>query len=61
MAHTCPICGMTCHCGGDIDDICFGESDEFCTHCDYDEDESDPDDELNDLQERNDPNDSRNL
>lgn len=23
MAHTCPICGSTCHCNGDIDDCCF--------------------------------------
>ena len=21
MAHTCPVCWMTCHCNGDIDDI----------------------------------------
>lgn len=21
MAHSCPECGMWCHCGGDIDDI----------------------------------------
>ena len=64
MAHTCPNCGMTCHCGGDIDDICFGEADEFCSHCecgDYDffeeEPEIDPDQEAED----NNPNDSRNL
>lgn len=25
MAHTCPNCGCTCHCRGDIDDINFGE------------------------------------
>lgn len=25
MAHTCPECGFNCHCGGDIDDINFGE------------------------------------
>ncbi|HKB54224.1 MAG TPA: hypothetical protein VKD22_09500 [Ramlibacter sp.] len=31
MAHDCPDCGMQCHCGGDIDDINFGESD-ACTH-----------------------------
>jgi len=23
MAHTCPVCGMTCYCNGDIDDICI--------------------------------------
>lgn len=31
MAHTCPDCGLVCYCGGDIDDICFGE-DLGCTH-----------------------------
>ena len=37
MAHTCPDCGLTCHCGGDIDDIDFGDDSEeaiACTHCD---------------------------
>ena len=23
--HSCPECGMTCHCGGDIDDLHWGE------------------------------------
>lgn len=32
MAHECPECGLLCHCNGDIDDICFGESDE-CKCC----------------------------
>jgi hypothetical protein len=40
MSHECPDCGMTCHCGGDIDDICFGETDEYCSHC---ENEREPD------------------
>lgn len=31
MAHECPECWESCHCGGDIDDIDFGESD-ACTH-----------------------------
>lgn len=31
MAHTCPECYMICHCGGDIDDIDWGES-IHCTH-----------------------------
>lgn len=26
MAHECDECGMTCHCGGDIDDIHWGVS-----------------------------------
>lgn len=25
MAHECSECGMSCHCGGDIDDIFWGE------------------------------------
>lgn len=33
MAHTCPKCGLQCHCGGDIDDLVMGE-DPFCEHCD---------------------------
>lgn len=41
MAHECPNCGMTCHCGGDIDDICFhGTPEEFgCSHCEGDDDD----------------------
>ena len=31
MAHECPECYQLCHCGGDIDDIDFGE-DASCTH-----------------------------
>ncbi len=27
MSHTCPECGHTCHCGGDIDDVNWGELD----------------------------------
>lgn len=38
MAHTCPTCGMLCHCNGDIDDICFGEADEFCECCSEEDD-----------------------
>jgi hypothetical protein len=26
MAHECPDCGCSCHCGGDIDDILFLDS-----------------------------------
>lgn len=36
MAHTCPDCGVLCHCGGDIDDIDFGDTCKAamrCTHC----------------------------
>ena len=34
MSHECPECGQTCHCGGDVDDCLFNESDEaiHCTH-----------------------------
>ena len=31
MAHDCPDCYSLCHCGGDIDDINFGES-SACKH-----------------------------
>ena len=31
MAHTCPECGQTCYCCGDIDDIDWGEVD-YCQH-----------------------------
>lgn len=41
MAHTCPKCGLTCHCGGDIDDLNFG-AEPYCRHCDdKDDDEED--------------------
>ncbi len=35
MAHTCPVCGMTCHCNGDIDDICLDLEEDIlsCIHC----------------------------
>jgi hypothetical protein len=38
MAHSCPECGSICYCGGDIDDICFDDTDEQnrCTHCPLD-------------------------
>jgi hypothetical protein len=32
MAHTCPNCGMTCHCNGDIDDICLDDENDIL-HC----------------------------
>ena len=54
MAHECPTCYMNCHCGGDIDDICFSGTKEemMCTHCD--EDDEDPDyDEIDEMNERN--------
>lgn len=44
MAHSCPVCGCTCHCGGDIDDICFDSNEELdsCTCCDeFEEDDED--------------------
>ena len=47
MAHSCPDCGCTCYCCGDIDDIDFGETFSGCTCClgkderdDYDDFES---------------------
>jgi len=39
MAHECPECGMLCHCGGDFDDINFGDGTAEamnCRHCDCD-------------------------
>ena len=43
MAHECQECGMTCHCGGDIDDICFSGTtyEARCTHCDGNEEDFD--------------------
>lgn len=52
MAHSCPDCSQTCHCGGDIDDIDFGDDTPEamrCTHCRDRDDE--PDDELEDENE----------
>lgn len=34
--HTCPKCGLHCHCSGDIDDIDFGIK-YNCIHCPDDE------------------------
>ncbi len=47
MAHTCPNCGCTCYCHGDIDDINFGETRLDCDCCNEFEDDFDdgPDDE----------------
>lgn len=39
MAHECPNCGINCHCGGDIDDICFDQPTHYCTHCEGDEED----------------------
>lgn len=48
MAHTCPECGLICHCGGDIDDIIFG-TEIYCSHCwPEDDDEDDSDEDLDD-------------
>ena len=35
MAHECPECGLTCHCGGDIDDLRLPDkaAETACTHC----------------------------
>lgn len=44
MAHSCQECGLTCHCGGDIDDCCFDGTPEAlaCLHCDeFDDDDDD--------------------
>ncbi len=42
MAHTCPVCGITCHCNGDIDDLCLDLEDDVmaCDHFEeYEEEE----------------------
>jgi hypothetical protein len=41
MAHDCPECGSRCHCGGDIDDLVFNDTqyEARCTCCDWLEDE----------------------
>lgn len=41
MAHTCPECGLLCHCGGDIDDCEFDGTPEQlnCSHCDENDDD----------------------
>ena len=62
MAHSCPICDQYCTCGGDIDDMQLDgtEEQENCSHCDnHDPDNNDYD--FDEQEERNDPNDSRNL
>jgi hypothetical protein len=44
MAHDCPECYAICHCGGDIDDICWGDASPeafACKHCPWD---GEPDD-----------------
>lgn len=35
MAHECPECGYSCHCGGDIEDLEMDNTPEqmACTHC----------------------------
>lgn len=35
MAHNCPDCSYTCHCGGDIDDMVMDgtKEEQHCTHC----------------------------
>lgn len=41
MAHSCPDCGLLCHCGSDIDDCLFDFEDDVvaCTHCGDEESE----------------------
>ena len=45
MAHTCPECGILCHCRGDIDDCEMDGTEEqlMCEHCDEDESPCDDD------------------
>ncbi len=48
MAHTCPDCGLMCHCGGDIGDCLFDfdEDVDQCKHCPVHALEDDYDDDL---------------
>lgn len=51
MAHTCPVCGSYCTCGGDIDDMDLGMVPVHCECCvdddeDYGFDEDDDNDYL---------------
>ena len=52
MAHTCPNCGSTCHCNGDIDDCCFDfdEDVDACICC-LGKDEEDNEDDYIDEEE----------
>ena len=61
MAHPCPVCGLTCHCGGDIDDCCF-EGTRFellCKHCDDDKEEEPHEDDRDELLDGSKPDDRR--
>ena len=47
MAHTCPDCGQYCTCGGDVDDIDWGDEGDGalnCSHCWDDKFDHDNDD-----------------
>lgn len=53
VAHTCPKCGQTCHCNGDIDDIILDCEEDIlaCDHCDeYDDNLWDTPDEWEDYE-----------
>lgn len=41
--HTCPECGLTCHCNGDIDDLLL-PYDGYCNHCESADDDDNYDD-----------------
>ncbi len=43
MAHSCPECGQTCYCNGDIDDCELEGGEDECYHCDDVEDEPEDD------------------
>lgn len=46
MSHECPKCGLTCYCGGDIEDVCYGELERYCFHCHRVEDEDVADEQI---------------
>jgi len=52
MAHTCPECGETCYCNGDIDDILFDDDSDGAIHCIHFEkcERRDDDEDMQDVQ-----------
>lgn len=48
MAHSCPVCGSYCTCGGDWDDIDIGMLNINCECCNDDDDYWEDDEEWND-------------
>ena len=47
MAHECPNCSLICYCNGDIDDMLLNDEEDvvMCTHCEYEDDEDEYEEE----------------